>query len=216
MGSRPDEANRKDDEMSHAQQVLRGYWVDEAEVTYGAFQRFLAANPSWQKVQIGRQLHDGNYLRDWNGVEFPADKGNQPVLWVSWHAAAAYARWAGKRLPTEVEWEYAARSGTQTPYWWGAEFDSSRIALPSADSSEQLRSPWGALSMLGSVWEWTATWYRPYPYSAADGREDPEGAGRRVKRGGAWNSGATFVRAANRSSELAELTSDLLGFRCVR
>jgi len=217
MGSRPDEPNRKEDEMSHEQRLLRGYWVDEAEVSYAAFQRFVLANPSWQKDRVSRESHDGNYLRDWTGTQFPADKANQPVLWVSWHAATAYASWAGKRLPTEVEWEYAARSGTQTAYWWGPDFDASRIALPSAGAAlDSQRSPWGTMTMLGSVWEWTASVYRPYPYVATDGREDAAGSGRRVKRGGAWNSGATFVRSANRSSELPELTSDLLGFRCVR
>jgi formylglycine-generating enzyme required for sulfatase activity len=216
MGSRPDEPGRKDDEMSHEQRLLRGYWIDAAEVTYASYRRFIVANPDWQKDRIARQRHDGNYLRDWNGTEFSAEKANQPVVWVSWPAASAYAKWAGKRLPTEVEWEYAARSGTDTPYWWGTAFDATRAALPSAGTRDAARSPWGIESMLGSVWEWTSTLYGPYPYAAGDGREDADAGGRRVKRGGAWNGGATFLRAANRSSEQPVLTSDLLGFRCVR
>jgi len=215
MGSPPEERGRKCDEMSHEQRVLRGYSIDEAEVTYASFQRFIVENPGWQKDRIPRTLHDGNYLRDWTGTQFPSDKANQPVVWISWHAASAYAQWAGKRLPTEVEWEYAARAGMETPYWWGTDVDTDRIALPSARSRELSRSPWRTTSMLGSVWEWTSTIYRPYPYVADDGREDPDGSGPRVKRGGAWNSGAAFLRAANRSSEPPELTSDLLGFRCV-
>jgi formylglycine-generating enzyme required for sulfatase activity len=70
--------------------------------------------------------------------------------------------------------------------------------------------------MLGGVWEWTSTVYRPYPYRAADGREEAFSSDRRVKRGGAGSNAERFLRAANRSSELPEITSDLLGFRCAR
>jgi formylglycine-generating enzyme required for sulfatase activity len=70
--------------------------------------------------------------------------------------------------------------------------------------------------MLGGVWEWTSTVYAAYPYQAEDGREDPAPGSARVKRGGSSGSGARFLRAAQRSRELPELTSDVLGFRCVR
>lgn len=70
--------------------------------------------------------------------------------------------------------------------------------------------------MLGGVWEWTSSLYRPYPYRVSDGREDPGAEGARVRRGGAISSAARFLRPANRASDLPDLTSNLLGFRCAR
>lgn len=213
MGSPPDERGRDDDETRHEIEFGRSYWMDVTEVTYADFRRFLVANPSWQKDRIARQFADSNYLRDWQGTEFPGDKRTQPVVWVSWYAASAYAKWAGKRLPTEAEWEYAARGGADTAYWWGGEFDATRVEV---NARTPARSPWGLVGVLGGAWEWTSTLYRPYPYNASDGRETQSATERRVKRGGASNSGPTFMRAANRSTEPPELTNDLLGFRCVR
>ena len=217
MGSAAAEDRRKDDENQHATQMARGFWVDVAEVSNDAYRRFVLANPVWQKDRIDRRLHDGNYLKDWNGTDFPAGKGDAPVVWVSWYAASAYAKWAGKRLPTEAEWEYAARAGKATTYWWGDAFDGSRVApLITPPDVAAFRSPWNAVGMLGGVWEWTSSVYRAYPYRAADGREEAFSSDRRVKRGGAGNNAERFLRPANRSSELPEITSDLLGFRCVR
>jgi formylglycine-generating enzyme required for sulfatase activity len=217
MGSPATESGRIDDERAHDVRIGRGFWMDAGEVSNAAFRRFILANPSWRKDQIARGLHDGNYLQDWRGNDFPTGKGEVPVVWVSWHAALAYARWAGKRLPTEAEWEYAARSGTQSAYWWGDAFDEKRVARRDAPTAPAAAgSPWGLVGMLGGVWEWTSTVYAAYPYQAEDGREDPAPGSARVKRGGSSGSGARFLRAAQRSRELPELTSDVLGFRCVR
>jgi formylglycine-generating enzyme required for sulfatase activity len=217
MGSPADERGRGDDELQHPVRIERGFWLDISEVSNAAYRRFIVANPEWQKNGIDPRLHDGNYLQDWRGAEFPAGRGDYPVAWVSWHAAAAYAKWAGKRLPTEAEWEYAARAGSKTAYSWGASFDASRVAplAPTGDLS-RWRSGWGTIGLLGGVWEWTSTLYGAYPYQRTDGREDSARPGRRGKRGGLWNSGERFLRAANRSSESPELTSDALGFRCAR
>ena len=216
IGSPENEAGRKDDEAPH---TVRNepFWIDANEVTNAAYRRFVLVNAAWQKDRIARPFHDGNYLSDWNGNDFPSGKGDFPVAWVSWPAASAFARWTGRRLPTEAEWEIAARAGTRTPYWWGAAFDPARVApFGRTSGNAGLVSPNGTVAMLGGVWEWTSSLYRAYPYTANDGREDPDATGRRVKRGGAWNSGARFLRAANRSSESPEITSSELGFRCVR
>jgi hypothetical protein len=118
-------------------------------------------------------------------------------------------------LKPSAEWEYAARAGSDTAYWWGVDVDASRVAkLGTAPNQAASRSPWGTVAMAGGVWQWTSTLYRRYPYRLDDGREQREADGPRVKRGGAWNSGAVFLRAANRSSERPGLTSDALGFRC--
>src|SRR5262245_53763395 len=199
MGSPAAESGRTPDEAGHTAEIGRGFWIDVDEVTNESYRRFLIANPSWQKGRIESRFHDGNYLKTWTGTEFPAGKGDASVVWVSWHAASAFARWAGKRLPTEAEWEYAARSGTRTRYWWGTAFDASRVAPNAAGAgSAATKSAWNISSMLGGVWEWTSSAYRPYPYRSADGREEA-GADPRVKRGGASNSGERFLRAASRS-----------------
>lgn len=211
MGSPAGEAGRDADEASHSVTLATGFWMESAEVTYRAYRRFLLASPEWQKGRIDRRLHDGNYLSDWKGIEYPAGKADQPVVHVSWYAAQAYAKWAGKRLPTEAEWEYACRGGRRGIYWWGDSFD----AAPSGASGfASARNPWGLVAMLGGVWEWTSSVYRSYPF-ADDGRNDATAQGPRVIRGGAGTSGPNILRSANRNRDEPERCSDLLGFRCV-
>ena len=213
MGSPLSEPGRDGDEAEHRQVIANGMWVDVVEVSYEAFRRFVVAVPAWQRGGPSPELADSNYLSDWNGISYPSGRDKEPVRWVSWHAARAYAAWAGKRLATEAEWEYVARAGTTGRYWWGEAFDPAHLHPGSADLRSR-RSPWGLQDLLGSLWEWTSSAYEPYPYDA--GRAEREGAGRRVIRGGAVNSGEQFVRAANRNSDLPVLTSELIGFRCVR
>jgi formylglycine-generating enzyme required for sulfatase activity len=210
MGSPTSETARDPDETLNPVTLSNGYWMESTEVTYKAFQRFVLANPEWQKGRIERRFHDGNYLTDWKGTTFPSGKDNEPVVHVSWYAAQAYAKWAGKRLPTEAEWEYACRVGRRTVYWWGDSFDA---APPGALSFPASRNPWGVAAMLGGVWEWTASLYRNYPYD--DARNDPGAQGPRVIRGGAGTSGPGILRSANRNRDEPERCSDLLGFRCV-
>ena len=139
-----------------------------------AYRAFILANPQWQKDRIDPQYHNGKYLFDWNGNEYRRGLDNYPVFFVSWYAARAFAEWAGKRLPTEAEWEYACRAGSTTTYWWGDAFDAERAngnergALP---PQERHRNPWGLYEMSGNLWEWTSSASAPYPYRSDDGRE---------------------------------------------
>ncbi len=218
MGSPDGEPGRDDDELQHAVTLDRGFWLDVSEVSNAAYRRFIVANTAWRKTRINARFQDGNYLQDWTGTDYPAGTENDPVVFVSWYAARAYAAWAGKRLPSEAEWEYAGRAGTSSQYWWGDEFDTRRVrSARSVGTLDPLRrSAWGAYDLVGGVWEWTASLFQAYPSRRGDGRDDPDANGARVVRGGYWGGGEPFLRVANRSSENATLTNDTLGFRTVR
>lgn len=218
LGSPADEAGRDPDETQHAVTIEAGFWLDSTEVSNEAYRRFVLANPNFRKDQIDDNAHLGDYLDDWLGDDYPAGTGGDAVAYVSWHAANAYAEWAGKRLPTEAEWEYAARAGSEGRFWWGDAFDArrSRPSRAATGPVPQRRSAWGVYDMVGGVWEWTASLYRDYPFDANDGRNDPEAPGSRVVRGGFWGSGEPFLRSANRSSEEPRLASGILGFRTAR
>jgi formylglycine-generating enzyme required for sulfatase activity len=218
MGSPETEPGRDADEPQHQVTIAQGFWLETAEVTNDAYRRFLRVHPEWQKTNISRDRHDGNYLREWSADTYPATKADFPVTSVTWEAASGYALWAGKRLPTEAEWEYAGRAGSTDAYWWGPAFDSRRAnngpTLVIAGVATR-RNPWGLSDMLGNVWEWTSSLDVPYPYRADD-RENPASPGARIMRGGAAPGAATFLRVANRNRLDARASSPLVGFRCAR
>jgi len=141
------------------------------------------------------------------------------VTQVSWADAAAYARWAGKRLPTEAEWERAAKGPNSYRYSYGNTFDAQKANSGTQKTSAVGSYPaneFGLFDMTGNVSEWTSSVYLPYPYSASDGREDPKAAGARTVRGGNHSSNAQGSRCLVRQKELPDHGSPLLGFRCAR
>lgn len=222
MGSPTSEHDRDPSELQH-QVSVDAFWMDPTEVTNAAFQKFLVANPSWQKAQVMKSdLVDDEYLRDWKNTDYPSkQQGNYPVTEVSWYAAQAYCTWMKKRLPTEAEWEYAARAGTVTAYWWGDKWALAGAAGypargPDPVGKQAHRNPWNLYDMLGNVREWTSTVYKPYPYNASDGREDPRSGSARTLRGGSWGDYAEFLRSAARTQEAPNFTDGLVGFRCAR
>lgn len=218
MGSPASERGRDLDELEHPVQISAPLWMDATEVTNAAYREFVLAIPEWQKGRVDAAYHDGNYLSDWMGNNYPAGQGDHPVVWVSWYGARAYALWAGKRLPTEAEWEYACRMGAATRYCGSNTFRSAIVAPfgPVSASERLTRSAWGLSAMVGSVWEWVASAYAPYPYSATDGRESAARPGPRVIRGGHASMNERFLRAANRSHAEPQLCSRTIGFRCAR
>ena len=217
MGSPAGEMGRDEDELPHQSRVDVAMWVDVWEVTNSAYRQFVLSRPEWQKGLVRSELADSGYLKSWDGNTFPKGTDNEPVTSVSWYAARAYAAWAGKRLPSEAEWEYVARAGTTTAYWWGDAFDPKYVRQrEDRDDGEKRRSnPWGLIDVTGGVWEWTASVFKAYPF-VSDGRDDPRAPGKRAVRGGASTNGAQFLRLANRNSAEPNATSESVGFRCVQ
>jgi len=165
----------------------------------------------------------------WDGDEYPPGKGDHPVVNVSWRDAAAYCRWLSERtgrsfrLPTEAEWEKAARGTDGRQYPWGDEFDPAKCntreggpggTTPVGQYPEGA-SPYGALDMAGNVWEWCSSLYKPYPYDPGDGRENPEVNGSRVLRGGSWDFLQWLARVRVRSRHYPDFSLNNFGFRVV-
>ena len=198
------------------------FYIGKYEVTNRQFSKFLEANPQWRKDRIDSKWHDGKYLKHWTGNTCPADKVDHPVVYVSWFAAKAYCEWAGGRLPTEAEWEYACRAGSTTKYCFG---DSDRqlgdyawYGNNSGGSThpvgQKKASKWGIHDMHGNAWEWCSSKYQPYPCKADDGREDMNDTGsRRVLRNGGWHASDECCRSARRGSSSAAGCCDGYGFR---
>ena len=191
---------------------VKSFYMDKYEVTNKQYKEFVDAT--------GRAEP-----RHWENGVYPAGYGDHPVVYVSWFDAEAYCQWVGKRLPTEIEWEKAAR-GTDARIWsWGNTFDMTKCNVESWEGSDSKPvgsyptgvSPYGLYDMAGNVWEWTDSWYEAYPGSTYN---HPEfGKKFRVLRGGSWyhyNSlGPIGARCASRDRAAPESISYVAGFRCL-
>ena len=159
----------------------------------------------------------------WWGGKFSQGKEEHPVVKVSWRDAIAFCQWAKVRLPSEAEWEKAARGtdgricpwGNQMPDKTRCNFDDNVDNTTPVGSYSDGASPYGVLDMAGNVWEWTSSKYQHYPYKADDGREEPTGDDPRTLRGGAFINLENFVRCALRLDFFPTYGYSTVGFRVV-
>jgi iron(II)-dependent oxidoreductase len=203
---------------------LPAFYIDRREVTNAQYAKFLNA--------VGRLKDDAGHeyigvdknlqLEQVDGAWRPKEgKEDYPMGNVTWYGASAYANWVGKRLPTEAEWEKAARGTDGRKFPWGDAMDRTKFELGIAKlspvgSHPEGASPCGCLNMADNVWEWTSSLFKPYPYKADDGREDPGATGRRVARGGSWAGEPEIAHSAYRFCPEPTFRHYYLGFRCAK
>ncbi len=238
MGSEDAEA-RPNEQPIHTVHV-DAFYMDTHEVTNLDFKKFVLANPQWQKDRIPKALHDRAYLHDWTGNNYPTGKANHPVAYVSWYAAMAYAEWAGKRLPTEAEWEKAARGGTSgLKYPWGNTISSGRAnyGYHHVGGARKVGSysanGYGLYDVCGNVGEWCLDAYDANFYFSSPRRNPLSDVNtlsnanliiddytnvksHRVLRGGSYGGTAQDVRVARRAGVTPTFTHQGNGFRCVK
>ncbi|MBI4730824.1 MAG: SUMF1/EgtB/PvdO family nonheme iron enzyme [Chloroflexi bacterium] len=196
---------------------LSAFWVDQTEVTNGMYALCVVAGVCTQPLRKSSNLIDYYY-----GFEEYTD---YPVIFISWQDASNYCAWAGRRLPTEAEWEKAARGTDGRSYPWGstlpdetlANFDHNLDDVTRVGSYLTGASPYGALDLAGNVSEWTADWYGEeyYASSPESNPPGPETGERRVVRGGSWTGNDRGVWSFHRSIRLPDSPAFDIGFRCV-
>jgi formylglycine-generating enzyme required for sulfatase activity len=204
------------DEQPVRRVYLDAFFMDRYQVSVGQYAKFLeatsqAAPPDWSIMNKSRHQ-------------------NRPVVNVDWADANAYCTWAGKRLPTEAEWEKAARGTDGRTYPWGNELPtgfranskkekwSNHWVLMPVGMYEKGKSPYGLYDMAGNVWEWVSDWYAP-DYYASSPSQNPTGpptGESKVIRGGSWGSGPKDLRSADRDTHVPSARGLGTGFRCAK
>ena len=218
------------DERPAHKVTLPAFAIDRFPVTNEQFAAFVR--------EVGPVTAKGERLFDFDDPDarihpvdgkWLADKGfeKHPVVEVTWAGARDYCAWRGKRLPTEAEWEKAARGADGRRYPWGDSPPDRRRAQYSAlynetapvDGFSSGASPYGVEDMSGNAWEWVSSAYRPYPYDARDGRENPAVGPVRSTRGGGHDSPAAEITTTQRGRNLSRNPASghhNIGFRCAK
>ena len=226
MGSSDGDASAYSDEKPVHSVDLDEFWIDKFEVTNEQFTRFLNEEGNqeedgvpWVNVENedSNIVYEGDQYKPRNGYE------DHPVTYVSWYGAQSYCQWLGKRLPTEAEWEKAAR-GTDGKIWpwgndWGEDKVNSKEAGPghttAVGSYAAGASPYGCMDMAGNAWEWVADWYQQDYYQViSDNLQGPNQGVYRVVRGGSWAFPQRLSRCSDRWAFIPRVGRNDLGFRC--
>jgi len=224
----------QDDEKPIHNVYLDAYWIDQYEVTNGMYAKCIKAKrcglpfpdemsmifiSSEQQFLLNGPI-DSKFL---DHLTNDPDFFSQPVTNIFWDNANAYCHWVGRRLPTEAEWEKAARGLDRRTYPWGEKVDCTKANLYSCvdnpsrvGSFEEGQSPYGVYDMAGNAMEWVADWYDStyYQESPYENPLGPKTGLYRVFRGGSWNSEAPSSRTTNRPGYVANLPNEVIGFRC--
>jgi formylglycine-generating enzyme required for sulfatase activity len=251
MGSLVSDTNSRDDERPQHKVFLDAFWIDQTEITNAMFAKFVAETGYvTDGERIGHGIaYDGDYWVEVSKASWLYPRGiysgienlnNHPVVQISWNDAYAYCQWADRRLPTEAEWEKAARGTDASIYPWGnedvadhlANFADVNLEVEDAESSmddgyqftapvgsyPEGASPFGALDMVGNVWEWVADYYSSIYYedSSVLNPTGPLTGEKRVLRGAAWRYNPKYLRIARRVGDLPEFRIDFGGFRCAQ
>jgi formylglycine-generating enzyme required for sulfatase activity len=203
-----------DDEKPAHTVFVDAFEIDRFEVTNEQFQAFV------EQTGYATDAEKAGEGMTWR--TFAQDKPQHPVVVVSWNDAVAFCEWSGKRLPTEAEWEKAARGTEGFIYPWGNEWalglanteEAGHRGTTIVGSFPSGASPYGVMDMAGNVSEWTSDWYEAYPGSSF--QSSYFGQQFRVIRGGGWFSDEHLVRTTERSCSCESLHNDDVGFRCVR
>lgn len=206
MGSEPSEVGHDTDETTHAVTLTAAYYLQTTEVTQAQWEAVMKTNPS-----------------RYRGANLPVES----VSWLEVQDFISALNQQGQgtyRLPTEAEWEYAARAGTTTPYACGfSEACLQNSAWYAANAEGQPHpvgqkpaNAWGFHDMHGNVWEWVSDWYGPYPDGATVDPQGPSTGTYRVNRGSSWDGPAANARIANRGFSRPDAKGVGLGFRLVR
>ncbi len=219
MGS--DDKEAKKDEKPRHTVVLDAFYIDIHEVSNLRYKAFIDATGHPAPYVDAQWAEPFN----WKGATFPEDKGDYPVVLVSWHDAVRFAEWAGKRLPTEAEWEKAARSGLVNktyPYGDDIKFEHASYFKGYIRGKKMYPigkhepNAFGLYDMAGNVWEWCRDWYGEEYYSKSP-EKNPQGPPEgfyRVYRGGSWINDVKYLRCAYRGKNTPDYQSHTVGFRC--
>ncbi len=208
--------NGQPDERPERSVNLKAYQVDRYEVTVGEFRRFVWATQYKTSAEQASKPREETWRVDEFGLRF-----DFPVRFVSWWDADRYCTWAGKRMLTEAEWEYAARGNDGRRYPWGNDFDPVRVSsnqdLSAVGQVASGQSLIGTFDMAGNVWEWAQDWYDPQFYSYQNVNDNPHGPDKgdqKALRGGSFTNGPDDLRTTRRIKNDAGSWHRDVGFRC--
>jgi formylglycine-generating enzyme required for sulfatase activity/serine/threonine protein kinase len=223
MGSKDDDKNARDDEKPQRKIYLDAYWIDKYEITNVQYAMCVSSGSCTEPYKLGSATRISYY----SSPEY----NNYPVIYVDWDQANSYCNWVGGRLPTEAEWEKAARGPDGNEYPWGNEEPECSLANYDQRNEKQINycvsdttmagsypkgaSYYGAMDMMGNVWEWVNDWYDLYLKDVLENPEGPKNGTERIMRGGSWSDDFINGRATQRLSRSPDVFLHNVGFRCV-